>query len=177
MSHQMARSKMLCPIFRGLLAASCCTWSLLAQNPATLRARVVLGLEGVANDSVGELAIRDNAIVFSRREGASVQIPLSAIQGAFLSEEDKQVGGTPMALGRAATPFGGGRVIGLFSHKKYDFLTLESFDSNGGFHGTIYQLNRGEGQALAKELVAKGLNVSGLKVGIASREAGADNAK
>ena len=59
--------------------------------------------------------------------------PPSAFSGAFLSQEDKQVGGLPMALGRAATPYGGGRVIRLFAHKKYDFVTLEYFDSNAAF--------------------------------------------
>ena len=177
MSNQLFPSIVLYPILRGVLAASCCATSLLAQNPATLRARVVLGLEGVANNSVGNLSIRENRIVFSRREGLSAQIPLSAIQGAFLSEEDKQVGGTPMAVGRAAIPFNGGRVIGLFSHKTYEFLTLESFDPNGGFHATIYQLNRGQGQALAKELVVKGLHVSGVTIDIAKRGVEANNAK
>ena len=104
-------------------------------------------------------------------------MPLSSIQSAFLSEEDTQVGGAPMALGRAATPFGGGRVIGLFSHKKYDFVTLECFDSNGGFHETIYQLNRGQGQALANELAAKGVQVSALRIDVTKRGVEANNAK
>jgi hypothetical protein len=86
-----------------------------------MRARVVLGLAGVANNSVGDLSIRDNGIVFSRREGPSVQIPLSAIQGAFLSEEDKQVGGTPMVLGRAAIPFGGDLLKNERERRLYDF--------------------------------------------------------
>ena len=79
------------------------------------------------------------------------------------------MGGTSMALGRAATPFGGGRVIGLFAHKKYDFLTLDYLDSNGGFHGAICQLNKGQGQALGSELETKGVHVSGLKDDTAPR--------
>ena len=57
-------------------------------------------------------SIQDDLFVYSRREGPTVRMPLSAIQGAFLSQEDKQVGGMPMAFGRAATPYGGGLVIG-----------------------------------------------------------------
>ena len=148
-----------------------------ASSSPVLRARAVLGLEGVANNSMGELSIQDDAFVFSRREGPTVRMPLSAIQGAFLSQEDKQVGGTPMAVGRAATPFGGGRVIGLFAHKKYDFVTLEYFDSNGGFHGTIYQLNKGQGQVLADELGAKGVHVSGLEIATAKQRLETNNAK
>lgn len=155
-----------------LLSASCFAASLVAQDlgqavttprPA-VRATAVLGLEGVANNSVGELSVQNDAFVFSRREGPTVRMPLNAIQEAFLSQQDKQVGGLPMALGKAATPYGGGRMIGLFAHKKYDFLTLEYFDSNGGFHGAIYQLAKGQGQILGDELGAKGVHVSGLKI-------------
>ena len=148
-----------------------------ASSSPVLRARAVLGLEGVANNSMGELSIQDNAFVFSRRGGPSVRMPLRLIQSAFLSQEDKEVGGTPMALGRAATPFGGGRVIGLFAHKKYDFMTLEYFDSNGGFHGTIYQLNKGQGQVLADELGAKGVHVSGLEIATAKQRLETNNVK
>jgi hypothetical protein len=31
-----------------------------------------------------------------------------------------------MMLGKAAVPYGGGRVVSLFSHKKYDSLTIRS---------------------------------------------------
>ena len=142
-----------------------------------LRARAVLGLQGIANNSMGELSIQDDVFVYSRREGPTVRMPLSAIQGAFLSQEDKQVGGMPMAFGQAATPYGGGRVIGLFAHKKYDFMTLEYFDSNGGLHGTIYQLNKGQGQVLADELSAKGVHVSRLEIATAKQRLETRNAK
>ena len=61
-----------------------------------------------------------------------------------------------MTLGKAATPFGGGRVVSLFAHKKYDTLTLVYADANGGIHGAIFQLNKGQGEVLRNELVAKG---------------------
>jgi hypothetical protein len=126
---------------------------------------------------MGELSIQDDVLVYSRREGPAIRMPLSAIQGAFLSQEDKQVGGMPMALVRAATPYGGGRVISLFAHKKYDFMTLEYFDSNGGLHGTIYQLNKGQGQVLADELGAKGVHVSGLEIATAKQRLETNNVK
>ena len=186
MCYESATSKILFRTLRWLVATSCLAASLIAKDggqvkiasssPA-LRAKAVLGLEGVANNSVGELSIQDDAFVFTQREGPAVRMPLSAIQGVFLSQEDKQVGGTPMALGRAATPFGGGRLIGLFAHKKYEFVTLEYFDSNGGFHGTIYQLNKGQGQVLADELGAKGVHVSGLEIATAKQRLETNNAK
>src|SRR6202171_3866115 len=186
MCHESISSKVVFRILRCLVAASCFTASLIAQDfdqvrtapsSAVLRARSVLGLEGVANNSMGELSIQDDAFVFSRREGPTVRMPLSAIQGAFLSQEDKQVGGMPMALGRAPPPYGGGRLIGLFAHKKYNFMTLEYFDSNGGFHGAIYQLNKGQGQVLADELGATGVHVSGLEIPTGKQRLETRNAK
>ena len=119
----------------------------------------------------------DAAAICEAVRRPSIRTPLSAIQGVFPSEQDKQVGGIPVALGKAAVPYAGGRVISLFSHKKYGFLTLESFDVNGGFHGTIYQLNRGQGEALANELATSGVHVSGLRFDVAKRKVEANNAK
>ena len=134
-----------------------------------VHARAILGLEGISNNATGELSIQSDELVFKPVEGPIARIPIGSIQGVFLSQEDKEVGGTSMALGRAATPFGGGRVIGLFAHKKYDFVTLDYLDSNGGFHGAICQLNKGQGQALGSALKTKGVHVSGLKDNTAPR--------
>ena len=186
MPYESVSSKLLFRILRCLVPAAYFAASLIAQNfdqvrtassRPVLRARAVLGLEHVANNSMGELSIQDDVFVYSRREGPAIRMPLSAIQRAFLSQEDKQVGGMPMALVRAATPYGGGRVISLFAHKKYDFMTLEYFDSNGGLHGTIYQLNKGQGQVLADELGAKGVHVSGLEIATAKQRLETNNVK
>jgi len=97
---------------------------------------------------------------FQKSDGSNAQVGVASIQDLSLGVEDKQVGGTALALGRAATPYGGGRLIGLFSHKKYDTLTVEYLDPNGGLHGAIFQLNKGQGQVLKDELVAEGTHVS-----------------
>jgi hypothetical protein len=153
------------------MAVVCFTGSLISQDrdqarvsasKSEVRARAILGLEGISNNAAGKLSIQDDTLVFQPSEGPVVRIPIVSLQDVFISQEDKQVGGTPMALGRAATPFGGGRVIGLFAHKKYDFVTLEYLNSKGGFHGVIFQLNKGQGQVLGDELETKGVHVSGL---------------
>jgi len=50
--------------------------------------------------------------------------------------------------------------MSLFSHKKFDTVTVEYLDANGGFHGAIFQLNKGQGQVLMSELEPKGVHVS-----------------
>ncbi len=186
MCYESVSSKVLIRILRCLVPASCFAASLIAQDldqvkttpsSSVLRARTVLGVEGVANNSMGELSIQDDAVVFSAGAGPTVRVPLSAIQGVSLTQENKEVGGTPAAVGRAVTPFGGGRVIGLFAHKKYDFVTLEYVDSKGAFHGTIYELNKGQGQVLADELGAKGVHVSGMELASGKQRLETNNAK
>lgn len=142
---------------------------------SVVHARAILGLENIASNATGELSIQDDALLFRRSEGPIARIPIGSIQDVFLSHEDKEVGGTPMALGQAATPFGGGRVIGLLAHKKYDFFTLEYRDANGGLHGVICQLNKGQGQAFAHELEIKGVHVSGSKVDTEKQKREASN--
>lgn len=119
----------------------------------------ILGLSGVPANATGNLSIEGDALQFQKTEGAPAQISISSIQDIALGTEDMQVGGVPLALGRAATPFGGGRAIALFSHKKFDTVTLEYVDSDGGLHGTIFRISKGKAQALKDALVAKGAHV------------------
>jgi len=150
-----------------------CSIAVLAQNPKEpsslaggrgIRVTHILGLEGASSNAKGNLTIHDKTMQFQKGGGAASQVSLDSIQDVFLGEQSKQVGGLPMTLGKAATPFGGGRVISLFSHKKYDTLTVEYLDVNGGLHGAIFQLNKGQGQVLKNELAAKGVHVTEVEV-------------
>jgi hypothetical protein len=151
-----------------LLPLICCGMALLAQNPSgavppsasAVRVTHVLGFESIPNNANGELSIQEHTLRFQKSDGSSAQVRVDSIQDLSLGVQDKQVGGTAMALGRAATPYGGGRLISLFSHKKYDTLTVEYLDPSGGFHGSIFQLNKGLGQALKDQLVAEGAHVT-----------------
>ena len=132
-----------------------------ASNPtAATRVTHVLGFESIANNANGKLSIREHTLRFQKSDGATGQVSVASIQDLTLGVQDKQVGGAAMAVGRAATPYGGGRLISLFSHKKYDTLTVEYLDPNGGFHGAIFQLDKGQGQVLKDELVSEGAHVT-----------------
>jgi hypothetical protein len=120
----------------------------------------LLGFEDVRQNVNGQLHIRGDVVQFERNGSQSAQVSIRSIQDISLGTEDKQIGGMPMTLGKAAVPFEGGRVISLFSHKHYDTFTVEYFDNNGGFHGAIFQMNKGQGQAFEKDLVAKGAHIA-----------------
>ncbi len=131
-----------------------------SPEPSALHVTHVLGFEGARHNANGELRIQGAALQFQRSGSPAAQVSISSIQNVALGEESKQVGGVPMMLGKAAVPFGGGRVVSLFSHKKYDSLTVEYVDSNGGFHGAIFRLSKGQGQTFKKDLVASGAHTA-----------------
>jgi hypothetical protein len=120
----------------------------------------LLGFEDVRPNANGQLRIQGDTLQFERKGGPSAQVSIRSIQDISLGTEDKQIGGVPMTLGKAAVPFEGGRAISLFSHKQYDTFTVEYLDSNGGFHGAIFQMNKGQGEGFEKDLVAKGAHVA-----------------
>jgi hypothetical protein len=128
--------------------------------PATaIHVTHVLGFEGARHNANGELSIQGDALQFQRSGSPVSQVSISSIQNIALGIESKQVGGVPMMLGKATVPYGGGRVLSLFSHKKYDSLTVEYLDSSGGFHGAIFRLNKGQGQTFRDDLAAKGAHI------------------
>jgi len=129
-------------------------------TPVSIRATHLLGFEGAPNNANGTLSIQGDALQFQKDGKPTEQVKVASVQDIFLGEQSKQVGGTPMTLGKAAVPFGGGRAVSLFAHKKYDTLALEYVDSNGGMHGAIFQLNKGQAEILRNELVTKGAHVS-----------------
>ena len=111
-------------VFRGavhliLSVAISATFALASDGPP-MKVTHVLGLEGVPNNAGGNLSIHEHYLQFRKSEGPAAQISIPSIIDMSLGQQDKQVGGTPMTVGKVAAPFGGGRVVSLFSHKKYD---------------------------------------------------------
>jgi len=126
---------------------------------SSIHVKHVLGFEGVRRNTSGELSIQDDGLRFQQDGKPAAQVSITSIHDISLGEEDNQVGGLPMTLGKTAVPFGGGRVVSLFSHKKYDSLTIEYLDSSGGFHGSIFQLAKGKGQTVKNDLMAHGAHI------------------
>jgi hypothetical protein len=146
----------------------CCSLTAQAQNttqrenpsaPFSTRATHLLGFANARNNSSGTLSIQDDSLQFKQngKRAAQVQVKIGSVRNVFLGGESKQVGGLPMTLGKTAAPFGGGRVVSLFAHKKYDTLTLEYLDGDKGIHGAIFQLAKGQGEVVKNELIAQGV--------------------
>ena len=169
MIQRIPPRKRISRMLASLTFAICCRTSLMAQDKgpadtskpaATSGVTHILGFEGVSSNAQGDLSIQGDELRFLRKQGPPAQVAIGSIQGVTIGLEDKQVGGVPLTVVKTAAPYGGGRVMSLFSHKKFDTVTVEYRDSNGGFHGAIFQLTKGQGQVLGSELEAKGVHVS-----------------
>jgi hypothetical protein len=150
----------LIPLVLCCLAAFAQDGSQPTTSTFSCRATHVLGFEDAKSNASGTLSIQANSLQFQKEGKSAAQVKIASVQDVFLGEQSKQVGGLPMTLGKAAAPYGGGRVVSLFAHKKYDTITLEYVDSNGGFHGAMFQLSKGQGEVLKNALVANGAHVS-----------------
>jgi hypothetical protein len=106
------------------------------------------------------LSVQDDSLQFQQNGKPGAKVKIALVRDVFLGAESKQVGGLPMTLGKTAAPFGAGRVVSLFAHKKYDTLTLEYVDADQGIHGAIFQLEKGQGELVKSELIAQGVTVS-----------------
>lgn len=146
---------LLCSGISGLAQS---TTSGLRSNPSfSIPSTQILGFPNVKRNCRGTLSTQDNLLRFQQSGKMVAEIDIASLRGVFLGEESMQVGGVPMKIGKAAAPYGGGRVVSLFAHKKYDTLTLEYVDGNGGIHGVIFQLNKGQGELAKNELMARGV--------------------
>ena len=147
----------------------CCSLTASAQSTVhrgetspvfSIRAKHLLGLENAKNNCGGTLSIHDNLLQFQQNGKTGAQVKIGSVRDVILGEESKEVGGLPMTLGKAAVPFGGGRVVSLVAHKKYDTLTLEYVDDDGGVHGAIFELQKGQAEVVKDQLVAQGITIS-----------------
>jgi hypothetical protein len=156
-------------IGRTILLLTWCTVTSFGQNVSKtsdstvifrIRAIHLLGFEGAGKSATGALSVQDRMLRFQKGNEPAEQVMITSVNDVYLGDESKQVGGLPMTLGKAAVPFGGGRVVSLFAHKKYDTVTLEYVASNGAIHGAIFELSKGQGKLLRDHLISSGAHVT-----------------
>ena len=165
LNHTRRPRSGLCAFF--VLLLSLCCAGLFAQTSdaagasatAGVPAIHVLGLEGVKRNHHGTLTAQGSGLNFAGK-GANTSITIASIQDVFTSEDSHQTGGKVLTVAKMGVPYGGGRVLSLFSKEKIDSLTLEYRDSNGALHGAIFSMPVGQAEVLKKQLVALGAHAS-----------------
>ena len=142
--------------------------SVFSQQVATSQApkttsiphvKCVIGLENIKPNVKGTLSLLPSGLEFVNGKNKA-DISITSIQDIFTGQESRQdVSGPAGTLAKSAIPYGGGRIVSLFSHN-VEVLTVEYFYSNGGFHGTVFVLSTGNATMLKNQLVAQGAKVS-----------------
>jgi len=120
--------------------------------------KLVIGGETVKNNSVGTLSVVGSSLQFAAGK-KKVEVEASSILDISTNEDSRQDITGAAHLATMAIPYGGGRVLALFSHH-VDVLTVEFKDANGAFHGTVFVLAQGQAAPFKKQLVAMGAKAS-----------------
>jgi len=139
---------------RGQAAAA----SQSAPSVVQANVKLVIGGHTIKNNSVGTLSIVGNSLEFATAK-AKVDVDASSIQDIATHEDSRQDITGAAHLATMAIPYGGGRVLSLFSHQ-VDVLTVEFKDADGGYHGTVFVLPQGQAAPFKKQLVAMGAKAS-----------------
>ncbi len=120
--------------------------------------KLVIGGEKIKNGSHGTLSVVGSSLQFATSK-AKVEVEASSILDISTNEDSRQDITGAAKLATMAIPYGGGRVLSLFSHK-VDVLTVEFKNANGGYHGAIFVLPQGQAAPIKKQLVAMGAKAS-----------------
>ena len=129
-----------------------------AQTTSIPGVTCVIGMQNHKPSSKGTLSVLPTGLEFKTDKNTTV-ISTASITDIFVGNQSRQ---NVTGAGKVVTmgiPYGGGRLVSLFSHK-VQVLTVEYTDSNGGFHGAIFVLPQGEATVYKDELVKQGAKVT-----------------
>ena len=119
----------------------------------------VLGLEDIKPNAKGGLTVTTDGLDF-RGTASHALVRTASIVDIFTGEDSRQTGGVGLTVAKMAVPYGGGRVLSLFTHEKFDSLTVEYRDEDGGLHGALFRLPLGQAGEIKRQLVAEGAKAS-----------------
>ena len=119
----------------------------------------LIGLAGLEQNTKGRLTVSNGTLRFTHAKGTA-DVSAASIEDVVTGTDSQRVvGGTFGRVASLAAPFGSGRALSLF-RRQLDTMTIQYRDADGGLHGAIFLLNKGQGQVLRTELAAKGLPAS-----------------
>jgi hypothetical protein len=111
------------------------------------KATLIVG-EGAKHNTHGTLSADADGMRFVAKS-KTYTFRKSLLQKVTAGSDSRETGGLPTTAIKTAVPYGGGRVISLFAHEKIDTLTVEYRDDNGGYHGAVFMLPKGQSEAMA----------------------------
>ena len=129
-----------------------------AQSNSIPKAKCVIGCENMKANANGTLSVLPSGLEFAT-EKQKADITIASITDIYTGNESRQDITGAAQVAAMAIPYGGSRVLSLFSHK-VEVLTVEYVDSYGGFHGSIFVLPAGKATLVKDQLVAQGAKAS-----------------
>jgi hypothetical protein len=133
----------------------------LQEAPSVVQpsVKLVIGGETIKKNSKGTLSVVGNSLKFATQKG-TMEVNASSILDVSTNEDSRQNITGAAKVATMAIPYGGSRVLSLFSHG-VDVLTLEFTDANGGYHAVIFELpSQRQAAPFKKQLVAMGAKTS-----------------
>jgi len=125
-----------------------------ASDVLQAQVQLVVGGQSIRNNSKGTLSVVGNSLQLEA-DGKKVSVEASSILDISTDKDSRQdITGTAH-LAAQAIPYGGSRVLSLFSHE-IDILTVEFRDGNDAYHGAVFAMAKGKAAQFRKQLVALG---------------------
>lgn len=131
------------------------------ETPSVVQANVklVIGGETLKKSSKGTLSVVGSSLRFAAKMG-TMEVKASSILDISTNEDSRQDITGAAKIATMAIPYGGSRVLSLFSHG-VDVLTLEFTDANGAYHAAIFELSaQHQAAPFKKQLIAMGAKAS-----------------
>jgi hypothetical protein len=147
------------------LAAAACF--ILTAAPARSQApsvsqpnvKLVIGGDALKKGSKGTLSVAGDSLKFATTK-ETMEVKASSILDISTNEDSRQDITGAAKIATMAIPYGGGRVLSLFSHG-IDVLTVEFTDAKGGYHAAIFELSaQHQAAPFKKQLIAMGAKSS-----------------
>ena len=154
----------LTPIMLVMLAGalSCAAQPAQSSSPASPKVRHIVGLGDVKRNASGALTIQNGVLRFQSGKTMG-DVPVSAIDDIFIGAEVTQSGGKTgrvVKTAAIAAPFESGKALTILLRTKVDILTIAFHDPDGGAHGVIFALPKGQGESMRGQLVQAGAHTT-----------------
>ena len=125
-----------------------------ASDVLQAQVQLVVGGQGIKNNSKGTLSVVGSSLQLDA-DGKKVSVEASSILDISTDKDNRQDVTGAAHLAAEAIPYGGSRVLSLFSHQ-VDVLTVEFRDANGAYHGAVFAMTKGMAAPFRKQLLALG---------------------
>lgn len=136
-----------------------------AASPASPKVRHLIGLGDVKRDAYGQLTVQNGVLRFQAGK-AMGEVPVSSIDDIFIGAEVTQSGGKTgrvVKTAAMAAPFESGKALTILMRTKVDILTIAFHDPDGGAHGAIFALAKGQAQPMREQMVQAGAHATQAK--------------